>query len=1511
MFLNDDETEYQKTKTSENFNSKLSQKQRHFSNDFSDQEEINDFFRFTDMININTLGSQPIIMYRKEKRLYSPKEEKRINKKPLAKSQEKILVNNYIKPNYICDGGLLQKLNKFKSNNINIHSQSPINKSKQKFKSKTNRNNENNKKRPKTQKVPGKNKEFIPKTIKTNIRQKNNINTNLNLKKEKTNPNLKYNYRNNLNNSNLKNVIKNYQKNKKKEKKSTNNVAVNNNKYKSDKNSIENEKDHEKIKYDYMQELIKKGIVGFTKELEAKKKKEIENKKITERKLDYLLENGIEQNDEDELENGIVVMGKSKDKNLFKIKKIKPKKKIKIEKINTNNINNININYHTENDKFIYNNLTSSNNNIHTSEFSKNITKNKNISSNNNINSEVDMNINKMNLEQVIKKKICKPKISQFEFLEKIRINFKKIRNQKQKNSPDSINNNNSFKYSQLNKLKKKLVNKKSNCNNINLNSNKKLKEIEFIQKNDEFLYADKVSHRTQTELEKFKKKKKMEKKKEQNEEMRKKQDKIMNTLQNLIKLGEECKYNNLNNSPLKIRNDSKNHMKKRKVVNEYYIGTEESKNNTSTFIDKQEYYKSIIESKNVLNYSKIEKTETNADDMTTNKITNNNNNNENNLRKLSSEDYDGNYSKNNYNNFNNNKGFDNKLTELRAKVINTIKRSSELFNKENIKRIKSDLYDDNSIIKSKFENKFFYKNIFKKNNNNNLNNNIDNYEEKVDKNLQKKIISFDNIYKILVKKRFLNRIKDIYNIIKSKDTKKKLKSGIEFFIGICKLYQFKKIQGYNKKMKLAKAFKRIITPFIKHEYINFLERIRNLNKLKILTKAVTNLFKYKIIQKLFKYCAIVDFWKNIIIPGGIRLQHFILKKCFKKIKSNDKSISLNMNYNVNRNIISRSYLNSHFVNEEAKANSYIYESLDCADSISVHPNSVDNDGLHQLKEIIEMQNENRLEDSSLENGINEESARMFGIKTNSTNSINTLDSNNNQMVGGEENSSINDNSNENQIKTEFHIKETLLKKIINNNDTCTDKKDGNDKKEEQKDNLIITKINEEKEKNDKINRVPLKEEIIKNLDNYIKNSQSDNSNTEIFQNSEISNNKEIKSIDEINDKNKENKISKFTKENSKEIINKIPNENKFAEELTEQIISKLLSDQGINSSKNLIPRKSSDFNYQKYSLFDQALLANNNLSELSNTLESLTGSSIADSSQLLEKSMIFQYSISSEFNKTIKDKKNKLETNLYNEYIIKKFILLILKEIKKNYSRIYDNISVPYKANYEQIIVASFLQDNELLNDSYKELKVKEDLKNIIIKKDILEKFNKINKKIRQKKGLEENNYYDNLINECIVDATIEILNKERAYGEQGEPFPFSKRAKEICFKYKKDDPKPLMKHVYKEIKRILFGKDNIIKENSPIFDKNDPFLMNIFKKEMEGQDIWSELEIQEEQVKSIASSIIFEQLINEVIEILEHVQLNRKRPELYQDKSIYACDDIPRLSFQMISTNTENDND
>ena len=114
-----------------------------------------------------------------------------------------------------------------------------------------------------------------------------------------------------------------------------------------------------------------------------------------------------------------------------------------------------------------------------------------------------------------------------------------------------------------------------------------------------------------------------------------------------------------------------------------------------------------------------------------------------------------------------NNKGYDNKLTELKAKVINTIKRSSELFNKENIKRIKSDLYENNNLIKVKFENKVFNKDIYKKKC---LNNKIENInEEKIDKNIEEKILTFHKMYLIFLKKRFLNRIKAKYNDIKSK----------------------------------------------------------------------------------------------------------------------------------------------------------------------------------------------------------------------------------------------------------------------------------------------------------------------------------------------------------------------------------------------------------------------------------------------------------------------------------------------------------------------------------------------------------------------------------------------------------------------------------------------------------------------------------------------------------------------------------------------------------------------
>ena len=1499
MYMNDNETELKKTKTSENFNKPNLSKKRQFSNEFYEPDIMKDFTRFTNLININTFGSQPIIMYKKIKRMQSPNVQVKSNhmkeKKNPCTSREKI-TKNVLKNNYVSDGGLQQKSKKYKSKVGQNHSQSPSKKIKNNFKSKTNRSREKNLKREKTQKSNIKKTDFIPKTSKENNYKKI-------FKKERTN-------------SNLNNC-------KKEDKKSPNNNNLNiniqsNNKYMTDKNTIEHD---EKKKNEYINTLIKNVVACFKKDLIDKKKNNVQSKKLTDRKIDYLKENEVLDNcyNENNQENGIVLMNKSDDITHFKIKKLIPPKKMRIQKININNINNmnnnLNHNLHTDNDKYSYANLTNSNNNLNAFEFSKNLIKNK-------VMLNHDNNDKNINLISGTKRKI-KPQINQFEFLEKIRSNFKKIKKLKKekKESPEMLND--SFRYTHT-KINKNLIKNKSSCpNDIPYDENEDIKED---IPNNEFLYADRVTHRTRTELDKFLKKKKLEKKKEENEEIKKKQEKIMNTLQNLIRLGEQCKNNS--SSPSKNRIDSKNHLKARKVINEYYVGTESSRNNTSTFIDKQEYYRSILESKNVLINSKIEKTETNYDDNKPN--SNNTRNiivshsmykNNSNLQNSKLDNYIENYhKKSTYKNNNNPPSIqqhkdNNKLEELKQKVNNSIKRSNEIFNKENIKRIKSDLSDNNNndIIKAKFENQFLIKNI-----NNNVNKKINNNERKSsisDKNkdytnIKNGINNLQSIFNYILKKGFFNNLKEKYNIIL------KTKIALEFLIGIIKIRQFKKIQDYNEKMRWANSLVRLFTPFIHNKFLLFVQNCRNryINKLEYFIKILEQILKRKI-MKLLKEYSKVKFYNNRLIPAIKNSEKILLKKSFEKIKNNNPNkipeLPAQDANNINNNV---SYLNKYLISEDKKSNSYIYESLDCEDSISVHPNSVDNDGLHQLKELIEMQSDGgvRYEEENVGN-YNLPLSNTTNISNDPTISLN--DSYGSQLINNnkkdflivpEQNEarSLPKNNNENKIKTELHLKEHLLQQIINSNQTSSEdikneapnnESNQGDKKENE--DLIITKINDEKENSD--NNDVKKNEIAK-INEDKNNEPSKNKNEDIINvientySNDIEDNKNLEKIREI----------------SPNIIDK----NKFADEITEYIISNLLLDKEIKSPEsNLIPSKSGDFNINKYNDFNLQSLAMNNSSDLNSHMDNLSLLSLSEysqnNSQILEKSMILQYSISSEFNKTIKERKNILETNLYNNCIIYKLILLICKEIKNNYGRIYDNISIPYKANYEQVIVASYLQDNELLNKSYKELKVKEDLKNILDKDKIIEKFNKLNRKIRKLKGLDENNDYDNIVNRCIVDATIEIINKERPYGESGEPFPFSKREREINFKYNRNDPKPLMRHVYKSLKEMLFGKGNVIKENSPIFDKNDPFLMNIFKKEMGNENIWNELEIQEEQVKSLASSIIFDQLVNEVIEILEHVQLNRKKPELYQNKSIYACDEIPRLSFQMISNNTEND--
>jgi hypothetical protein len=289
-----------------------------------------------------------------------------------------------------------------------------------------------------------------------------------------------------------------------------------------------------------------------------------------------------------------------------------------------------------------------------------------------------------------------------------------------------------------------------------------------------------------------------------------------------------------------------------------------------------------------------------------------------------------------------------------------------------------------------------------------------------------------------------------------------------------------------------------------------------------------------------------------------------------------------------------------------------------------------------------------------------------------------------------------------------------------------------------------------------------------------------------------------------------------------------------------------------------------------------------------------------------LNESLISQMSYNSEFNKTIKDKKREQSMSIYVQKIGPKLVELICTEVKNNYNRIYDNISTPLRTDLKEIIIALMLKDNELLKQNYRFLTVKEELKEIINRRKIINEFSKINRKIRKKYNQDDiDESFDIFLNLSIIDTAIEIISKERIYGEVGEPFSLNSiRKRELMFKYEKNKPKKLVQLVYNSLMEYLNNPIFLIKDS--ILNADEKKITKWFKKDLEEEECqWEDMEIVETQSKLEVTELILDQLYNEIIEILEHVQLSRKKHDLYQNKSIYACEDIPKLSFQLTNEN------
>jgi hypothetical protein len=379
------------------------------------------------------------------------------------------------------------------------------------------------------------------------------------------------------------------------------------------------------------------------------------------------------------------------------------------------------------------------------------------------------------------------------------------------------------------------------------------------------------------------------------------------------------------------------------------------------------------------------------------------------------------------------------------------------------------------------------------------------------------------------------------------------------------------------------------------------------------------------------------------------------------------------------------------------------------------------------------------------------------------------------------------------------------------------------------------------------------------------------------------------------------NKLKDLIKEN---------NLNKYVDEITEQIV-KYICDNEITFKDKLIPKKS---NMNKYTnLLNQNQNTSLSLDNTSNdnrykdlnslgieySIKNISGTS-------LDKSLVFSSSIYSVFNKTIIEKKKELDENLFFNKILPKLIKIIKEELFCKYERIDNYIKEPIKLNKIENIVSIIMEDTETIINNYKDKLFKNNIDEIIQKKILLNKFNQVTNEIIDKYGLNGNIIYYRILNDCIVDSILELINKEKLYYniEQNQLYSLDLNNKQFQIQNNNilDNKKKFIEYICKSLLSIIKTKignksgDLDLLNEEKIKEKNEIKLNKEIKKEIldEDKENINMLKIEEMKIKCGIADNIFNILLIETIEILDNVQNIRKCLNNNSNKSIYLNEDI-----------------
>ena len=818
-------------------------------------------------------------------------------------------------------------------------------------------------------------------------------------------------------------------------------------------------------------------------------------------------------------------------------------------------------------------------------------------------------------------------------------------------------------------------------------------------------------------------------------------------------------------------------------------------------------------------------------------------------------------------------------------------------------------------------------------------------FSQLVLENYYKIFISLEDYLNSLTKKNALN------DIITYGESRFSYKIGFENLVILIKSFPFNLLRMIYQRQYYKDVLRQFFIPYIRRAFNNINLYAFYLFKFSEINKAIEQIYRIIFLKRLNFYAQVKEIIKKefnekingFIIKINIFFKKFFFKQLIQGFKSNniDELSDKKNNTYFYESFSEKSSLTA-YPNTEGSARLHkVYELLEMQRKPkNEEENNLlelgDNNSLRSIKSVEEKKGKNLLDKMKEEENLNlNNNIHLEDLKNNLNNEIN----NNNNDSGHKGcikkieiinnfkiNKNNNESNNENNINNNTNIILETSEKKSRNNNTNENKEKNNEIINNIDLDINNTNTNLSKSNNLTTNTNDIMIKISENLNNPNPNINNISLGLPEKDKSELSDNNRYPKSNTISERNEiKNEINLNDNNNdTNNILKKIPENiiQNISDDLCQNILNELIVTE-IKDKKKLFPKRKKEFNSSLNNSSGSLLMSQNSLSIGSHSpgrnypqkKNFATQNNNNDSYQGVNSSQTESMLNNSIFMRTVDEIKKEKNLNFYNDKISKKFLEKIEKNLDKNYEKIIDNLKNPFEIDEAKMINGLMLRDKSLSISSKIRFKNEKILKkNNYIDKKIISDFEIINKEIRDKnnitKGSKENIIYDNYLNQCIYDTINELIEKERKYGIIGAPLFWSIRTKEIDYKYKSKDSfskNVFINKIMSQISQILNSKMGLIAENYEYLDmeqlnsdRDKKFMESITQELKENELYYQIFETQETYVKLSLSRIILDQLLNEIVEILEHVQYSRKEPDKYQSKSIYACEDIPRLSFQ-----------